>query len=242
MSTELLHVEILSKVIGTTDEAQILASNLHNELAEVVVVDSPATQAVATDKARNAQGFLKQLEASRKEVKAPIIEIGRKIDELAKELAGPVEAEMKRVGTLVAKFQQAEAVRVEAERRERQRAEAEAMEAARKAAEAERRAAEAMKDEAGLQAAIKAEAEAKQKEADMYRTLTAPAPAPIKAEGSVTKKVLRYEVTDIAAAFNAAPHLFTVEIKPSAVNATCNINTKIPGIRFWEELTTSFRR
>ena len=33
-----------------------------------------------------------------------------------------------------------------------------------------------------------------------------------------------------------------VEVKPSAVNATCHADTKIPGIKFWEELTTTFRR
>jgi hypothetical protein len=76
----------------------------------------------------------------------------------------------------------------------------------------------------------------------MYATLTAPAPAPVKAAGSVTKKVLRYEVTDIKAAYAAAPHLFSVEIKASAVNATCNADSKIPGMKFWEELQTTFRR
>jgi hypothetical protein len=242
MSTELIHVELLDNGINTTDEAQIIASNLQNELAEVKAVVCPATQAVAVAKARDAQAFLKQVEACRKDVKAPVLAYGKRIDELADELAAPVKAEMNRVGAMVAKFQQAEAVRVEQERIERKKREAEAMEAARKAAEAERKAAEAMKDEADLARAVEAEAEAKQKEAEMYATLTAPAPAPIKAAGSVTKKVLRYEVTDIKAAFAAAPHLFSVEVKPSAVNATCNESTVIPGMKFWCELTTSFRR
>lgn len=242
MSTELIHVELLDNGISTTDEAQVIASNLQNELAEVKAVVCPATQAVAVAKARDAQAFLKQVEACRKDVKAPVLAYGKRIDELADELAAPVKAEMNRVGAMVAKFQQAEAVRVEQERIERQKREAAAMEAARKAAEAERKAAEAMQNEADLAKAVEAEAEAKRKEAEMYATLTAPAPAPVKAAGSVTKKVLRYEVTDIKAAFAAAPHLFSVEIKASAVNATCNADSKIPGMKFWEELTTSFRR
>jgi hypothetical protein len=93
-----------------------------------------------------------------------------------------------------------------------------------------------------LQAAVEAEAAAKLREKQMYDTLTAPTPSAVKASGSVTKKVLRYEVTDIKAAYAAAPHLFSVEIKPSAVNATCNADSKIPGMKFWEELSTSFRR
>ena len=110
-------------------------------------------------------------------------------------------------------------------------------EADRKAREAEAK----IESEADMAAAIKAEEEAKAKEALMYAELTKPAPAAVKAEGSVTRKVLRYEVTDMAAAFAAAPHLFKVEIKASAVNSTCNEHTKIAGMRFWTELASSFR-
>lgn len=241
MSTELLHVELLDNGISTTDEAQIIASNLHTELAEITLVDSPATQAIATQRAVAAQTFLKQLEKSRKDVKAPILEIGRKIDALADELAAPVTAEMKRVGGLVAKFQQAEAIRVERERAEREKREREAMEAARLAAEAERKAAEAMKDEASLAAAVKAEAEAKQKEAEMYQTLTAPKPAAVKASGSVTKKVLRWEVTDIHALYKAAPHLVKLEPNVMAIKSTCSSKDNLPGLRVWDELDTNFR-
>ena len=239
---ELIHVELLDNGISTTDEALELASNLHSELAAVVVVNSPATQAVAVDIARNAQGFLKQVEACRKAVKAPVIEFGRRIDALADELAAPVKTEMTRVGTMVAKFQQAEQARVEQARREKEEADRAAIRAKFEADEAARKAAAAMNTEADLQAAVEAEAAAKLREKQMYDTLTAPTPSAVKASGSVTKKVLRYEVTDIKAAFAAAPHLFSVEIKPSAVNATCNADSKIPGMKFWEELTTSFRR
>jgi hypothetical protein len=241
MTTELIHVELLDNGISTTDEAQVIASNLHNELAEIKIVDSPSSQSVATERAVNAQSFLKRLEKSRKDVKAPILEFGRKIDALAEELAAPVTAEMKRVGSLVAKFQTAEAIRVERERAEREKREREAMEAARLAAEAERKAAEAMKDEATLAAAVKAEADAKQKEAEMYQTLTAPAPAPVKASGSVTKKVLRWEVTDIHALYKAAPHLVKLEPNVMAIKSTCTATQNIAGLRLWEELDTNFR-
>ena len=241
MSTELIHVELLDNGINVTDDAQSIASNLHSELAEIVRVDSPATQAVATERAVNAQSFLKRLEASRKAVKAPILELGRRVDALADELAAPVTAEMKRVGGLVAKFQQAEAVRVEQERIERQKREQEAMAAARLAAEAERKAAATMQTEADLQKAIEAEAAAKAKEAEMYKTLTAPVPAPVKAAGSVTKKVMRWEVTDIHALYKAAPHLVRMEPNAAAIKASCVASQTIPGLKLWEELDTNFR-
>jgi membrane protein involved in colicin uptake len=241
MSTELMTVALSDYSINSTDEAKEIASNLHTELTAIATVTTPDAQLVATNVARDAQSFLKRLEASRKAVKSPVLEIGRKVDALADELAAQVKAEMQRVGALVAKFQQAEAIRVEQERIERQKREAEAMAAARDAARKERELAEKMQSEADFAKALEAEAEAKRKEAAMYATLTAPQPAAIKAEGSATRRVLRYEVTDIKAAYAAAPHLFSVEIKPSAVTSTCNKDTVIPGMRFWEELTTSFR-
>jgi hypothetical protein len=115
------------------------------------------------------------------------------------------------------------------------------MEAARKAAEAERRAAEQMQNEADLAKAVEAEAEAKRKEAEMYAELTKPQPSAVKATGSVTRRVLRYEILDLKALYAAAPHLCTLEISPAAIKATCNVNTKLPGIRFFEELASSFR-
>lgn len=241
MNHELIRVELSEQGIGVTDDAQALASNLHTELTGVIVVDSPATQAAATEKAVNAQGFLKRLEASRKAVKAPILEIGRRIDALADELAAPVKAEMNRVGGLVAKFQQAEAIRVERERVEREKREREAMEAARIAAEKQRQAAAAMTTEADLNAAIQAETAAKVAEKQMYDTLTAPAPAAVKASGSITKKVLRYEVTDIHALYKAMPHLVKLEPNVMAIKSTCAANQTIPGLRLWEELDTNFR-
>jgi hypothetical protein len=241
MTTELIHVELTGTSILTTDEAKEIASNLHTELAALTLVNSPATQAAATDKARNAQSFLKRLEADRKAVKAPVLELGRKIDTLADDLAAPVKTEMNRVGALVAKFQTAEAARVEAERRDREAKERAAMQAKFEADRLAREAEAKLTNEADLQKAIEAEEEAKRKESLMYAELTKPQPVAVKAVGSATTPVLRYEVLDIKVAFAAAPHLFSVEIKPSAVNATCNADTVIPGMRFWSELTTSFR-
>jgi hypothetical protein len=94
-------------------------------------------------------------------------------------------------------------------------------------------------------------AEAAQAEARVEQVVAAPLVVPSlvrpvaapasKAAGVGKRSDWVYEVTDIKAAYAAAPHLFSVEIKASAVNATCNASSVIPGIRFWEELSTSFR-
>lgn len=239
--TELITVDIVDQGIRTTDEARSLAYNLEQSLSAITVVDSPATQAAATDTARDAQAFLKRLEASRKAVKAPVLEIGRKIDDLATELASPVKTEMNRVGQMVAKFQTAEAMRVEKERREREERERAAMqakiEADRKAREAEMK----MASDADLEKALEAEQEAKRKEAAMYAELTKPQPTAVKATGAVTRKVLRYEVTDIHALYLAAPHLVKMEPNIMAIKSTCKPTDTIPGLKLWEELDTNFR-
>jgi hypothetical protein len=239
--SELIVLEPLSPVLFTTDDAKEIASNLHTEMAVITVVNDPATQASAVAIATKAQGFLKQLEAGRKAVKAPVIEMGRQIDALADELASPVKEQMQRVGAMVAKYQTAEAQRVQQERIDREKREREAMEAARRAAELERKAAEQMKDEAGLAKAVEAEAEAKRKEAEMYAELTKPQPAAVKAKGSVTKQVLRWEVTDLHALYVAAPHLCKLEPNVMAIKTCCNAQSKIPGLRVWTELDTTFR-
>ena len=241
MSTELIRVDILDNGIATTDEAREIASNLHTELAAVVAVNSPATQSTATEKARDAQSFLKRLEAARKDVKAPILDLGRKIDALADELAAPVKEEMKRVGGMVAKFQTAEAARVADEQRARQAAEQAAMKAKFEADRLAREAEATITSEADLAAAIKAEEAAKAKEAEMYAELTKPQPAAVKASGSATRKVLRIEVTDIHALYAAAPHLVKLEANITAIKSTCDKNSHFPGLKLWEELDTSFR-
>lgn len=238
---EMLEVRLIDNGVSVTGEAQILASNLCDELAAVVSVNSPAAQFAAVAVAQQAQRFLKDVEYGRKAVKAPVLEISRKIDALADELSATVAAEMKRVGTLVANFQRAEQVRVAEEKRVKDAADRAAIEAKFAADEAARKAAASMTTEADLTAAIAAEAAAEAAKKAMYDELTKAAPAPVKASGSINRTVLRYEVLDQAAALAAAPHLFKIEISPSAVKATCNADSKIAGMKFWTENATSFK-
>ncbi len=241
MSNELIHVDIADNGINTTDEAQVLAGNLHDELMLIKTVTNASQQQLATAAGVKAQRFLKDLEACRVAVKAPVLALGSRIDALAKELSEPIKGHKERVADMCAKFNLAEQKRVEAENRERKRIEDEAIEAKRQADLAAEQAVAAMISEEDLNKAIVAEEVATQKTDEMYKTLTAPAPSVNKASGGVNKMVLKYEITDQAAAFAAAPHLFKVEIKPSAVNSTCTENTKINGMRFWLEPAVNFR-
>lgn len=101
------------------------------------------TTIASADQAQRAASFLKELasftrtiETTRNDVKAPILDAGRKIDAVAKNLVTEIEAEAKRIGGLLATFQaeekrkeeearrkaweEQERIRLDAERKERE--------------------------------------------------------------------------------------------------------------------------
>jgi hypothetical protein len=103
-------------------------------------------------------------------------------------------------------------------------------------------------------ARIEAEAEIEKARADSLAAVSAIA-TPIvehKVTGAATKRVVRWEVTDEKALFKARPELFKIDLKKSAVNATCFPNSyeatfdapdvvSIPGLKLWFEHETVIR-
>lgn len=163
-----------------------------------------------------------------------------------------------------------EAERVAAEtkaRQERERIEREAREAEEKAkAEAQSQSlsaselfragiAEEKRRQQADEDRAKAEAEIEKARADSLAALSVAVAAPIEAHkiaGAATKRVCKWDVTDEKALFKARPELFKVELKRSAVNATCFPNsyeatadkpdaTSVPGLRLWWENETVIR-
>jgi len=143
VAPEALHVRNTSliftgtiKAISTTTEAQAVANAI-----------------------RELQSLSKETEASRKQVKEPVLELGKRIDSAAKDFIGPVETELVRLRGLLNGYQAEQ---------ERQRREAEArrqaeIQAAQEAEEKARREAEAVRLAAEKEAAAKAE-QAKQED------------------------------------------------------------------------------
>ena len=111
------------------------------------------TAITSPEQAQRAAAFLKELaeftrtiESTRAAVKAPVLEAGKRIDTIARTLVTELEAESKRIGNLLASFQEEQKRRAEEERRrafeeqERIRKEAEERERRiREEAEAKRR-------------------------------------------------------------------------------------------------------
>jgi hypothetical protein len=158
--------------LSITPEAIVLRDALVAESQKIVAVDSQ-------DAAEACRAFLKRLahfrttlESNRVAVKEPVLNLGRKIDAMAKEFGAAAEAEEKRVGGLLTTFA-AEQVRLqreaEAEARRLQEAEVQKMREAERAqlaleaAEREARAMEAQaKSEAEKDAARQAQEQAMQ--------------------------------------------------------------------------------
>jgi hypothetical protein len=190
------------------------------------------TDVVSLEEAANALTVVKSLarsvEDSRKDVKAPVLEVGRQIDAVAKDYLSPLEAEAARLSTLVGTYQEAQRRKAEKAREEEARKQAEAV------AEMQRKQAAALAegDEAAADAA---RAEAADKIAESQLALEqAEGPKPT---GIVTKTAWKFEVTDIAALYAARPELVVLSPNNAAIRAVVKASNgkPLPGVRCWQE-------
>jgi len=166
--------------------------------------------------------------------------------------------ERERLAIERAERERAERARQEADRLERERlaAEAAAAAASQRDRTAKQRAAalaaEKIRQDAlaaeqaaraeAARAALEAEEAARAAEAARQSVIVSPLPEANKSGGASTRKVMRWEVTDLRALYAARPELCTIEAKASAINAVCVPELPVPGIRLWWEDKTTIRR
>lgn len=218
MSDNLIQIsELANTEISLLPKAEKLRNQLLNQARTVETITDAFEADCAADVLKNISSAVKDMEATRKEVKAPVLELGRRIDGVAKEWLSDLEAEKKRINRTLGDYQaEQDRIRREAERRER-----EAQEKARREAEA----ALAAGDEA-------AAAEATEKIAESSAKVSKSAHRP---EGVSVRTTYKFEVEDIDALFKAAPHLCKVEPDNAAIRAAIKKNQSIPGLRVWQE-------
>jgi hypothetical protein len=201
-----------------------------NVKAIASVSDLDAAAAALTE----IKALTKAVETSRKDVKAPVLEVGKRIDSVAKDYMAPLEAEGKRLSVLVGSYQEAARMKAEREREEAAKAQAEAI------AEMQRKQAEAVAaGDADAADAARAEAADKIAEAQLA-AINAEGP---KAEGITTRTNWKFEVADIDALFAARPELCIIEANGAAIRAVIkSTNGKpIPGLRIWQEAAAVVR-
>lgn len=180
------------------------------------------------------KGIIRTVEDSRKEVKAPVLEVGKRIDSVAKEYLEPLEAEAKRLSILVGSYQEAQRLKAERLRQEESRKQQAALE------EMQRKQREAM--EAGdAESADAARAEAADKIAESQIAV-------MKAEGPKlsnvsTRGAWKFELVDIDALLGARPDLCVIEPNGAAIRAILKATDgkAIPGLRIWREATAVVR-
>src|SRR3954469_8623064 len=86
----------------------------------ITAVDEGFTQEIAVGYVSQVKAMLSMVESSRVEIKSPVLDLGRKIDDAAKKFRHDLEAEADRLTKLITGFQLAERERVEKAERERQ--------------------------------------------------------------------------------------------------------------------------
>lgn len=233
---------------------QSLRAEALQKTKQVTVVNDAHSQAAAIGAVAIAKGLLKGVEQSRKEVKAPLLELGKELDRVATEYCQPIHMEVNRLELLIAGFQEVEAKRVEQERQAQLQLQTEEMreklrleEAQRKAAlEAEnaktkkqREAAQKAAEELAIQ---QAELEIQAGEAASNEVITA-----AKAEGASVRKTFDFEVTDIVALYAAFPQCVKMEVKKQAVRDVIEVLQRqgkpldIPGVKLTESTKVAVR-
>lgn len=254
--------------ITATNEARQERDRLLALAKTISIVNSAGAAADAANTLKAIKSLTRMIEDGRTTAKGPVIEIGRKIDALAKELCTALENEATRISRQLGVWQ-AEQNRIAEEARqaawrEEQRIRDEANRAAKEAAdkaaaiqaELERKQAKARTDEKADEYARQAVgrqllAEQEQERRDLAtqqaivetRVAAASVAAP-KLVGVATRTDIAYEITNIVALYEAAPYLVKMEPNVSALKAALKglqPGQNLPGVRHWEEAKTHVR-
>ena len=245
----------LPELLGVDSRAEESRNTLAMALVAVKAISTPAEQESAVAAARDAQTYVKDVEAVGLAFRRPANAFVALCKSTEDDHVAPLKAEIKRINALVNQFQDAEDKRVaEAERKrqeEIQKAEQARIKAEQEAADAARKAAESgtKKD---LKAAEKLDLKAQAAEESVRAVIVAPEPQAFKAAGQSRKQVVRRVVTDEKALFQARPDLFKVEVRQAALNAVMFPNSTeatkdkpdetVPGLKMWFEWESNVRR
>lgn len=243
------------------EQAKAKALEVAGKITAVKTADE-ATLAVAASS--SCKKLVQQVEKSRKDVKGPVLEIGKRIDSIACQYAHNLQVEIDRIEGLMRDYEierqrkqreeeekrQAELRRVEEERR---KAEEAAARAKAEQEEKERREAElAFKERTkkedkeleriqreSAQAAAKAEEEerkAKIAELKQHQVASQKSSTPQRTDGTIVRDEWLFEVTDIKAFYAAKPDACKIEVQKSMVNALLrNGMRECPGLSIWCE-------
>ena len=175
-------------------------------------------EATIAAKAQSAlRNLIKGIEESRKAAKAPVLDIGREIDGIAKDYIDEVKDEELRIAKLLGAFQKVERdKKIEAERQAR--------------VEEQKILVKATQD------ALETGQDIQQHDNAMQKIVALRQQAAAKHEAVAGVKVrttTKYEIVDEAETLKARPDLFSLDDKK--IRAALKLTTTIPGLKVWDE-------
>jgi hypothetical protein len=235
-----------------TAEAMLLRTRAIEKASKITAVTTAEEQATAVEAIAELKGLIKTMEASREDVKKPVLIFGRQIDAKAAEYKSDLETVAKHLNDMVQGFFREEAKKAAARQKflddmaekKRQRESEEARVAAEEAERLRKEAqqAETVQDSLNLTAkAQEAEQLAEQAKERANDVGPAQVAGPVKVAGMTAKNVWKHEVIDINALYSARPELVKLEPKTALINAAISTCKIIPGLRIWEEIDTTVR-
>lgn len=262
MKAALITITELAPTITISPDARQARDRLLTSAATVEAVASNEGALYASDILKDIKQMTRFVEVGRTEAKAPLLEYGRKVDALAKELTGELDAVAKTLSQKIGVWtiEQQRLARIEMQKADD---EAKRLVAAKHAAERaiyEKEQAELAdlaaqaKDVTNAPDAIALALEQEQKlrehefaqqerDAAMQQQIVALKTTALdkvgpRPTGIATRNVLKYEVTDIRALYAAAPHCVKLEAVAGVLNGILKnlpAGGTLPGVRHWQE-------
>ncbi len=208
MNNQMIELTGSGYEILASPAAQELKLSILKTSSVVKVVNDKPSEAVAIDAASQLASFRKQLEATRKAVKLPVLELGKKIDSVAENFGMEVANEEQRLRRLLGSFQMQLAQEQQRLMEEARKKEAEAQ---RIAAQAEAQRLKALQRPSVLAEAKAESLENKAMDARVATMELEQVAAQTRVAGA--SMVWDFTVTDVHSLYCEEPNLVTVEPK-----------------------------
>jgi len=218
MSDLITHPKINGVTIEIIAEAEQMKIEALMSSKGIQTVDDGFEATIAAEAQSALRHLIKGIEESRKDAKAPVLEIGRQIDGVAKDYIEDVKAEESRIAQLLGAFQIVERDKKIAAERQARIQEQQVMAEAAQLLYADIDNTDLLDDAQAHIATLRKEAASKHD----------------AVAGVKVRKTIKFEVESEAKLMAARPDLFSPN--ESKIRAALKLTITIPGIKAWEEI------
>lgn len=217
MSELITKPKINGVIIEIVAEAEQMKIQALMSSKGIETVDDGFEATIAAEAQSALRHLVKGIEESRKLAKAPVLEVGRQIDSVAKDYIEEVKAEEERIAKLLGAFQIVERDKKIAAERQARIQEQKVMAEAAQQLDADSDNTDLLDDAQAQIAILRQEAAAKHD----------------AVAGVKVRTTTKFEIVDEAETLKARPDLFS--LNESKIRAALKITKTIPGIKVWDE-------